>query len=64
MNKIEKSQTTNISSSPFYQAYLNFRKKLESDNFTDEEWIEVFEIKREKAVIRHPEDFENFRSVR
>lgn len=37
MNKIEKSQTTNISSSPFYQAYLNFQKKLESDNFTDEE---------------------------
>ena len=58
MNKIEKSQTTNIFSSSFYQAYLNFRKKLESDNFTDEEWKEVFEIKREKTVIRHPEDFE------
>lgn len=58
MNIINKSNTINISSSLMYQAYLNFRKKLEADNFTEDEWKVVFEIKREKTVIRHPEDFE------
>ena len=58
MNKSTNIKTNNISSSPFYQAYLNFRKQVESDNFTDEEWKDAFEIKREKTLIRHPEDFE------
>ena len=58
MNNIIDKQTNNITSSPFYQAYLNFRKKLEADNFTDKEWRDAFEIKREKTIIRHPEDFE------
>ena len=58
MTEITNFKTKNYTSSPFYQAYLNFRKKLESDNFTDEEWKNAFEIKREKIIIRYPEDFE------
>ena len=58
MTEITNFKTKNYTSSPFYQAYLNFRKKLESDNFTDEEWKSAFEIKRQKTIIRHPEDFE------
>lgn len=58
MNIITDKQSNEISSSPFYKAYLNFRKKLESDNFSEEEWKDAFEIKRQKTIIHHPEDFE------
>jgi len=51
------SKTSDINSSPFYISYLNFRKKLEAEGFT-EDWDKTFDIKRSKSIIRHPEDFE------
>ncbi len=55
-----ESQTTteDISKSPFYLAYINFRKKMNFDSFSEEEWKKTFEIERKKTGLRHPEDFE------
>ena len=56
----DESQTTteDISKSPFYLAYINFRKKMNFDSFSEEEWKKTFEIERKKTGLRHPEDFE------
>lgn len=55
----EKQTTTDdISKSPFYLAYLNFRKKMDFDAFSEAEWKKTFEIERRKTGLRHPEDFE------
>ena len=44
--------------SPFFIAYMDFRKKLERENLTDAEWKDSFEIERRKSLPRHLEDFE------
>lgn len=52
----EKNQS--YTNTPFYLAYLNFRKKMDLEGFTEEEWKETFEIERRQSIVRHPEDFE------
>ena len=47
-----------ITATPFYIAYMDFRKKLECEKFAESEWENIFEIELRKSVIRHPEDFE------
>ncbi len=54
----QESKTNSYTNSPFYLAYLNFRKKMDFDNFTEDEWKKTFEIERRPTIIRHPEDFE------
>ena len=54
----QESKTNSYTNSPFYLAYLNFRKKMDFDNFTKDEWKKTFEIERRPTIIRHPEDFE------
>lgn len=54
----QETLTSSYTKSPFYLAYLNFRKKLDFDSFTEEEWKNTFDIKRNQTVVRHPEDFE------
>ena len=53
-----QTRTEDISNSPFYLAYINFRKKMNLDSFSEEEWKKTFEIERKKTGLRHPEDFE------
>ena len=53
-----QTATDDISNSPFYLAYINFRKKMDFDSFSEEEWKKTFEIERRKSGLRHPEDFE------
>lgn len=58
MNKIFKNKSDNLYDSVFYIAYLNFRKKMDFDNFSEEEWKKAFVIERPLTEIHHPEDFE------
>ena len=58
MKERNDKQSGNVLSSQFYNEYLDFREKLGLVNLTDKEWSDAFEIKREKTIIRHPEDFE------
>ena len=44
--------------SPFFIAYTDFRKKLDCENPSEEEWKTTFEIERRKSLPRHPEDFD------
>ena len=52
------SSNEEITTTPFYIAYMDFRKKLECEKLTEAEWKESFDIERRKSVPRHPEDFE------
>ena len=52
------SSNEEITTTPFYIAYMDFRKKLEREKLTEAEWKESFDIERRKSVPRHPEDFE------
>ena len=54
----QQPATDDISKSPFYLAYINFRKKMDFESFSEEEWKKTFEIERRKTDLRHPEDFE------
>lgn len=58
MNKILINKSDNLYDSEFYIAYLNFRKKMDFDNFSEEECKKGSEIERPLVEIRHPEDFE------
>ena len=52
------SSKEEITSTPFYIAYTDFRKKMERENLSESEWKSIFDIERRKSVPRHPEDFE------
>lgn len=54
----QENQINTYKKSPFYLAYLNFRKKMDLEGFTEEEWQKTFEIERRQSIVRHPEDFE------
>lgn len=58
MNKMANNKSDNLYTLQFYMAYLNFRKKLISYKFPEEEWKKAFEIERPLVEIPHPEDFE------
>ena len=58
VNAESLSLNEEITTAPFYIAYMDFRKKLEQEKFTEAEWKEGFEIERRKSLPRHPEDFE------
>ena len=55
LRQIVSSETIN---SPFYIAYIEFRKKMKFDKLSEEEWKKAIEIERPLTEIRHPEDFE------
>ncbi len=43
---------------PFYLAYQNLQKKLSTDDFTESDWDQAFNIKRSKSSVRNSEEFE------
>lgn len=49
---------SDILNSPFYIAYIEFRKKMKFDKLSEEEWKKAFEIERPLTEICHPKDFE------
>ena len=50
--------SSDILNSPFYIAYIEFRKKMKFDKLSEEEWKKAFEIERPLTEICHPKDFE------
>lgn len=58
VNAESSSSKEEITATPFYIAYMDFRKKLECEKLSESEWENIFEIERRKSIIRHPEDFE------
>ena len=58
MKQLKQSLSLDINKTLFYIAYLNFRKNMDFENFSEEEWKKAFEIERPLTEIRHLEDFE------
>ncbi len=44
--------------SPFYIAYMSFRKNIEESSLSEEEWKSAFEIERKSSEMRPSSDFE------
>ena len=49
--------SSDILNSPFYIAYIKFKKKMVFDNLSEVDWKKIFEIERPLVEIRHREDF-------
>ena len=58
MRQLRQIVSSEIINSPFYIAYIEFRKKMKFDKLSEEEWKKAIEVERPLTEIRQPEDFE------